>query len=58
MGNSKISTHHNFAQQILQGLIPQFEVSAHYQNYGQGTPDAKPVIPDDRSPIINMRERF
>ncbi|MGB1961897.1 MAG: hypothetical protein ACPHY9_09485 [Candidatus Puniceispirillaceae bacterium] len=58
MGNSKIPTHHIFAQQALQGLIRQFEDSAHYQNHGQGTPDAKPVIPDDQSPIINVRERF
>jgi hypothetical protein len=58
MGNSKIPTHHIFAQQTLQGLIRQFEDSAHYQNHGQGTPDSKPVIPDDQSPIINVRERF
>ena len=58
MGNSKILTHHIFAQQTLQGLIRQFEDSAHYQNRGQGTPDAKPIIPDDQLPIINVRERF
>ena len=58
MGNSKIPSHHIFAKQTLHGLIRQFEDSAHCQNHGQGTPDAKPAITDDQLPIINEWERF